>query len=243
MPSVKNKISLGIYIPLFNEEDGVKQLHLALNKLIHELFNKCVVEIVLIDDGSKDKTLQLLNKYFSQAPFKIIEHKQNKNLGGFLKTAINDCNHDYIAFLDSDCTYNPLIIDSMFEKSLEGYDIVNASPYHPDGQVVGLGKIRLFLSRSVNKVYRIISRKNFYTTSSICKIYKTEVIKNITITRKNFVAVTELFTKAVLSANSIIDYPCSLSARIYGVSKLNIYSNIYDHINYIFYYLIYKNGK
>ena len=131
----------------------------------------------------------------------------------------------------------------MFEKSLEGYDIVNASPYHPDGLVVGVGKIRLFLSRSVNKVYRIISRKNFYTTSSICKIYKTEVIKNITITRKNFVAVTELFTKAILSANSIIDYPCSLTTRIYGVSKLNIYSNIYDHINYIFYYLIYKSGK
>ena len=243
MPSVKNKTSLGIYIPLFNEEDGVKQLHLELNKLIHELFNKCVVEIVLIDDGSKDKTLQLLNKYFSEAPFKIIEHKENKNLGGFLKTAINDCNHDYIAFLDSDCTYSPTLINTMFEKSLEGYDIVNASPYHPDGLVEGLGKIRLFLSKSVNYIYRLISRKNFYTTSSICKIYKTEIIKNITITRKNFVAISELFTKAVLSTNKILDYPCLLSTRTYGVSKLNIYSNIYDHINYILHYLTYKNEK
>ncbi len=240
---MNNKITLGVYIPLFNEEDGVEQLKLELNKLITLLYNKCFLEIVLIDDGSKDQTLKLLNKHFSEPPFKIIKHKHNKNLGGFLKTAINDCSYDYIAFLDSDCTYNPTLINSMFEKSLEGYDIVNASPYHPDGLVEGIGKIRLFLSKSVNYTYRLISRQNFYTTSSICKIYKTEIVKNISITRKNFVAITELFTKAVLTTSNILDYPCLLSTRIYGVSKLNIYSNIYDHINYIFHYLIYKNEK
>lgn len=243
MPNVNTKISLGIYIPLFNEEDGIEQLYLELTKLTSELFNKCNVKIVLIDDGSEDNTLKFLYQHFSQPIFKIIEHKQNKNLGGFLKTAINDCSFDYIAFLDSDCTYSPLLIDSMFEKSLEGYDIVNASPYHPEGEVVGVGKFRLFLSKSVNYIYRIISGKNFYTTSSICKIYKTQVIKNLIITRSNFVGITELFTKAVLTTNSIFEYPCQLSTRIYGVSKLNIYSNIFDHIRYILHYLIYKNAR
>ena len=41
MPNVKTKISLGIYIPLFNEEDGIEQLHLELSKLINELNSKC----------------------------------------------------------------------------------------------------------------------------------------------------------------------------------------------------------
>tara|TARA_B100000131_G_C18124825_1_gene614316 strand:- start:3358 stop:4080 length:723 start_codon:yes stop_codon:yes gene_type:complete len=240
---MNKEVTLGIYIPLFNEEDGIPQLKLEINKLINLINKKCVVKIVLIDDGSRDQTLKLLNKHFSKPLFKIIEHQHNENLGGFLKTAINDCNYDYIAFLDSDCSYSPTLINSMFEKSLEGYDIVNASPYHPDGLVEGLGKIRLFLSKSVNYIYRVISRKNFYTTSSICKIYKTEIIKNITITRRNFVAISELFTKAVLSTNKILDYPCVLSTRIYGVSKLNIYSNIYDHVNYILHYLTYKNEK
>ena len=228
---------------MFNEEDGIEQLHLELSKLINELNSKCSLSIVLIDDGSEDNTLKLLYKYFPQPMFKIVEHKQNKNLGGFLKTAINDSEYDYTAFLDSDCTYSPLLIDGMFEKSLQGYDIVNASPYHPEGQVVGVGRIRLFLSKSVNYIYRIISGQNFYTTSSICKIYKTQIIKNLIITRSNFVGITELFTKAVLTTNSIFEYPCQLSTRIYGVSKLNIYMNIFDHIRYILHYLIYKNAK
>ena len=116
MPNVKTKISLGIYIPLFNEEDGIEQLHLELSKLINELNSKCSLSIVLIDDGSEDNTLKLLYKYFPQPMFKIVEHKQNKNLGGFLKTAINDSEYDYTAFLDSDCTYSPLLIDGMFEN-------------------------------------------------------------------------------------------------------------------------------
>ena len=64
MPNVKTKISLGIYIPLFNEEDGIEQLHLELSKLINELNSKCSLSIVLIDDGSEDNTLKLLYKYF-----------------------------------------------------------------------------------------------------------------------------------------------------------------------------------
>ena len=74
----------------------------------------------------------------------------------------------------------------MYDLSMDGFSVVNASPYHPKGIVVGVGKIRLFLSKSVNRVYRIISGKDFYTTSSICKIYKTELIKKIPITRKKF---------------------------------------------------------
>ena len=132
----------------------------------------------------------------------------------------------------------------MYDLSTNGgYDIVNASPYHPNGEVVGVGKVRLFLSKSVNLVYRFISRKNFYTTSSICKIYKTELAKSVKITRKNFVSVSELFTKSILSTDKVIDYPCTLSTRQYGTSKLDIYSNIFDHLKYIFHYGTYKYEK
>ena len=238
------KDSLSIYIPLYNEEDGIPNLRIELTKLISKLKNKCNFEIIFIDDGSFDNTLNLLHENFNEPPYRIITHSQNKNLGGFLKTAISDCDSEFIAFIDSDCTYNPGIIYDMYDLSTNGgYDIVNASPYHPNGEVVGVGKVRLFLSKSVNLVYRFISRKNFYTTSSICKIYKTELAKSVKITRKNFVSVSELFTKSILSTDKVIDYPCTLSTRQYGTSKLDIYSNIFDHLKYIFHYVTYKYEK
>ncbi len=237
------KDSLGIYIPLYNEEEGIHNLKSELIELQEKLKEKCNFEIILIDDGSFDSTQELLQENFRDYPYRVITHSKNKNLGGFLKTSIEDCQKDYIAFLDSDCTYNPKLINDMFDLSKKGHSVVNASPYHPNGRVVGVGKIRLFLSKSVNLVYRFITGKNFYTTSSLCKIYKTDLVKNIVITRKNFVAVSELFTKCMLTTNDAIDYPCTLSTRQFGESKLDIYSNIFDHIRYILHFLAYKYAK
>ena len=237
------KNSLGIYIPLYNEEEGIDHLESELAKLELLLKDKCNYEIILIDDGSIDNTLELLKEKFNKKLYRVISHSENKNLGGFLKTSIKDCQKDFIAFLDSDCTYNPSLLNEMYDLSLDGFSVVNASPYHPKGIVVGVGKIRLFLSKSVNRVYRIISGKDFYTTSSICKIYKTELIKKIPITRKNFIAVTELFTKCMLITNKGIDFPCTLSTRLFGVSKLDIYSNIIDHIKYIVHFVAYKYAR
>tara|TARA_B100000282_G_scaffold113527_1_gene80557 strand:- start:355 stop:1071 length:717 start_codon:yes stop_codon:yes gene_type:complete len=237
------KNSLGIYIPLYNEEEGIDHLESELAKLELLLKDKCNYEIILIDDGSIDNTLELLKEKFNKKLYRVISHSENKNLGGFLKTSIKDCQKDFIAFLDSDCTYNPSLLNEMYDLSLDGFSVVNASPYHPKGIVVGVGKIRLFLSKSVNRVYRFISGKDFYTTSSICKIYKTELIKKIPITRKNFIAVTELFTKCMLITNKGIDFPCTLSTRLFGVSKLDIYSNIIDHIKYIVHFVAYKYAR
>ena len=237
------KNSLGIYIPLYNEEEGIDHLESELAKLELLLKDKCNYEIILIDDGSIDNTLELLKEKFNKKLYRVISHFENKNLGGFLKTSIKDCQKDFIAFLDSDCTYNPSLLNEMYDLLLDGFSVVNASPYHPKGIVVGVGKIRLFLSKSVNRVYRFISGKDFYTTSSICKIYKTELIKKIPITRKNFIAVTELFTKCMLITNKGIDFPCTLSTRLFGVSKLDIYSNIIDHIKYIVHFVAYKYAR
>jgi glycosyltransferase involved in cell wall biosynthesis len=237
------KNSLGIYIPLYNEEEGIDHLESELAKLELLLKDKCNYEIILIDDGSIDNTLELLKEKFNKKLYRVISHSENKNLGGFLKTSIKDCQKDFIAFLDSDCTYNPSLLNEMYDLSLDGFSVVNASPYHPKGIVVGVGKIRLFLSKSVNRVYRFISGKDFYTTSSICKIYKTELIKKIPITRKNFIAVTELFTKCMLITNKGIDFPCTLSTRLFGVSKLDIYSNIIDHMKYIVHFVAYKYAR
>lgn len=237
------KINLSLYIPLYNEEDGIEYLNKELSSVLESIKSLSNLRIILVNDGSTDKTPQLIEKFFIGEDFKIIHHDKNKNLGGFLKTALKDCTSEYIGFLDSDCTYHPKLMYEMILKIQDGYDIINASPYHPEGRVQNVGKIRLFLSRSINKIYKIISRKNFYTTSSICKIYRTNLVKDIYLTRKNFVSVTELFTKSVLRTEKIYEFPCELNARIYGTSKMNVYENIEDHIKYLFHYLKYMYEK
>tara|TARA_B100000902_G_C27261649_1_gene891136 strand:- start:153 stop:872 length:720 start_codon:yes stop_codon:yes gene_type:complete len=228
------KPSLTIAIPLYNEEEGVENLYNQLNVEIENIKNKVDLKVLLVDDGSTDSTLHLLKKYFYSEEYEIINHKINLNLGGFYKTAINNCKSEYIGFLDSDCTYSPKLINEMLDFIFKGYEIINASPWHPDGQVDGLSKFRILLSKSANLIYRIILRKKIYTSSSICKIYKYECIENIEITNRGYVSVTELFTKSLLKNYKFYEYPCLLTVRKFGTSKINFSSTVIEHFKYMF---------
>ena len=70
---MNQKTDLTIYIPLFNEEDGVEYLKNELEISYPDLSNLADIDIVLINDGSTDKTPYLLEKYF-----------QDKNIGLFI---------------------------------------------------------------------------------------------------------------------------------------------------------------
>ena len=228
--------SLSVFVPLFNEEEGVENLSKELEKLEKSVKQLCRLKVYLVNDGSTDQTGDLLKKFFdTKENYQIIKHDSNRNLGGFLKTSIENCSSDFIGFLDSDCSYTPDLVSKMFEETLKGYDIVNASPYHPDGNVVGVEKSRLALSKIINKYYGRLLGKNIHTTSSICKIYNFNIVKDIEITRENFVSITELFLKALHKESSFIEFPCTLMPREYGNSKMKVLNTIIDHVKFIMY--------
>ena len=236
--------TLSIFIPLYNEESGIKNLEKELNTLEIEISKFCDLSIVLVDDGSTDNTFSVLNSQFgNKNNYKIVKHEFNKNLGGFIRTSQQLCKTEYIAYLDSDCSYPPNLLIPMFKKTLEKYDVVNASPYHPLGNVIGVENYRLFLSKFINKFYSKLIKKNIYTTSSICKIYKFSLIKNIEITRENFIAITELFIKVLNNKITYFEFPCELKTRQFGVSKMNVASNIIDHLKFSKYLIIEKYKK
>ena len=231
-----SEYSLTLYIPLFNEEDGIKYLYDEINKYKTDIKKINNFSIVLIDDGSTDKTKELLELYFTEPEFRIITHKVNKNLGGFLRTAMKDCQTEYIGFIDSDCSYSIPTFLSIVELSKNGFEIVNASPYHPDGNVENISNFRLIPSLVVNKIYRFLTKKQIFTSSSICKIYKTSIVKKIILENDGFVAVVELLTKASLLTNSYFEYPCTLKGRLFGKSKIKFFKVVFGHLKYILYF-------
>tara|TARA_B100001996_G_C18671087_1_gene596770 strand:+ start:3580 stop:4290 length:711 start_codon:yes stop_codon:yes gene_type:complete len=228
------KDSLTIAVPLYNEEDGVLNLYEVLAPIVEKLRLSRMVEILLVNDGSTDNTKDLLVKYFSNLPnLKIINHKNNLNLGGFLNTTIKNCNTELVVFLDSDCTFHPKYIFEMLELMDSDLDIVNGSPYHPGGKIDGVNKIRLLISYSCNLIYRKITKVEAYTFTSIFKMYRLKAIKNIQIENKGFVSVAELFIKSAQQGASVKEFPCTLSIRQLGESKIRIVSSIIDHLKLI----------
>jgi len=235
--------SLTIAIPLYNEDKSILNLYDKLTNSLKTI-NLDIVKVLLVDDGSIDDTNKLLNKFFDKKEtFKIIKHPKNLNLNGFLETAIDLCETEWIVFLDSDCTFDPMLISDMIELISNDIEIINGSPYHPLGKINGINKWRLLISKTANYIYKRLLKKDIYTFTPIFKMYKTSLIKNITLDSKGFASVTELFVKAIIRGGKVIEFPCELSIRQFGYSKIKIINSTIQHLKLMLKILIFKLNR
>jgi dolichol-phosphate mannosyltransferase len=119
-------------------------------------------------------------------------------------------------------------------------DIVTASPYHPEGGVVGVPAYRLFLSRGSSFVYRILVNWHVYTYTCLFRAYRSKVIKNIHFESDGFLAGTEILVNAMLKGYRVAEFPAVLHRRMYGVSKAKIAQTILSHLRFQGWVLLYR---
>jgi glycosyltransferase involved in cell wall biosynthesis len=113
MEQTNNKVS--VIIPVYNEEVGIKRL---LDKMIDLRFHE-LYEILVINDGSSDNSLEVLKKY----PVKVYSHSVNKGYGAALKTGIRKANGEKIVILDSDGQHDPAQIPRIADL-LDDHELV-----------------------------------------------------------------------------------------------------------------------
>lgn len=241
---VAQRVSL--VIPCYNEEEGISQLVSQLNDVTGKLDQNYALEVIFVDDGSKDKTNELLHRHFGDNPaVKIVKHEKNQNLGAALKTGFSHAHGELIAAWDSDCTYPLHLLPKMLEMIDDSTDIVTVSPYHPEGKVKNVPAYRIFLSKSVSKIYRLLLRTKIYTYTAMVRIHKREVIKNVRFNSNTFLGVTEMMVKALLQGYKVKELPAELNVRQFGASKMKTVKVIKDHlglISEVILYRIFKKG-
>ena len=127
---------LSVVIPVYNE---VKTLEQVVERV---RATDLPLEIVIVDDGSRDGTRDLLAKWRdstaeSQVGLKIILHERNQGKGGALKTGFRACTGDVVVVQDADLEYDPQDFHALLQPIVEGRaDVVYGSRFsHVDGQV------------------------------------------------------------------------------------------------------------
>lgn len=237
LKETSTKKTLSIIIPCYNEELGINNLKEKLDPILIKLKEKYLIEIIFVDDGSKDKTLGLLNETFgNRENVKIITHERNMNLGQAIRTGFSHAEGDLIATMDSDCTYDPKGILEMLDilEQNPSVDIITASPYHPKGGVDGVPKWRLSLSFGISLIYRIITSSNIKTFTALFRIQKKEIAKKINFKSNDFLATAELIIYPLLLGYKVVEYPTVLHVRQFGQSKMRLALVIKSHLFFIF---------
>lgn len=115
--------TLSFFMPAYNEEANIESTLEKVTKVLDNLHFKDY-EVLVINDGSKDKTEEMVQAFAKRNPkVKVITHKINGGYGEALKTGYYNSKFEFIAFADSDGQFEYSEIEKLFNK-IDGVDIV-----------------------------------------------------------------------------------------------------------------------
>ncbi|NUT35259.1 MAG: glycosyltransferase family 2 protein [Hamadaea sp.] len=108
-------MKLSILMPVYNEEERLAE---ALKQALAVEY-PCDVELVVVNDGSADRTAEILAGW-EDARLRPIHHERNKGKGAAIRTAVDAADGDYMVILDADLEYDPKDIPRLLEPVLDG---------------------------------------------------------------------------------------------------------------------------
>jgi glycosyltransferase involved in cell wall biosynthesis len=207
--SVMSQIELSFVIPAYNEE---KSIETALGTLDGAVKDKRLpYEIVVVDDGSRDKTLLRAIKYASRnGHVKVISYTPNEGKGYAVRTGFMQTKGEVVVFADSDMDIDLRTV-SKYVDALEHGDIVVATKWHPDSRV-DMPIVRRILSHGFNVLVRILTGANLKDTQVGLKVMKKSAFAKIfpKLCVKRYAFDVELLAVANLYGLKVVEMPVKL---------------------------------
>ena len=176
-----NKLS--IIIPIFNEEIRLKSSFNIIKKFLQKKSKKDV-ELVFVNDGSTDKTDQILKKFIKQNTKKIkinyINYKLNKGKGFAVKRGVLASKNSWILICDADMSVLPSQFDIWFKKGLikESTIAYYGSRIHKESKVKALFLRKLF-GNILSLLLTLLFRIRLSDTQCGFKVFNSRYIKKI----------------------------------------------------------------
>jgi len=199
---------ISIVIPMFNEENDVKKTLQKVSKVLKK--TKQPFEIISVDDGSSDKTLQVLNKSKRKyRNLRVISHEMNKGPGAAFRTGFAAAKGDIIITMDADLSFSPEYIPQML-KELKDADVVIGSQHLRKGNIQNVPQWRIFVSKAAVFLDRLMLGVKLSSLSSFFVAYKAPVIKKIQFKSNSFDAQCEIIAKLYKKGYHIKEIPCIL---------------------------------
>ena len=149
-----------IALPMYNEEKDIGNYLKSVKREMDK--EKIKYQVLILDDGSTDNSIPIINQLAKDMPIRVVHHKVNKGLGVtmrdlFVEVAKTTKDNDIVVTMDSDNSHDPMYIRPACDKvQNENYDIVIASRFAPGGREVGLSLFRSILSRGIATIIKIL---------------------------------------------------------------------------------------
>jgi glycosyltransferase involved in cell wall biosynthesis len=203
-------IDLSVIIPAFNEENNASRMLKNLTRKLDETNLK--YEVILVNDGSKDNTLYVLEQLKgSYSNIKIISYDENKGKGYAVRSGILESEGEIVMYIDGDLDISPDIIPEYIEQ-LKNYDIVIGSKRVSNADVKD-SISRKILSKAFSIIVKIGMNLKIKDTQVGLKIGDGKQMRKIfkIMSTNGFAFDVELLTVATLLKLKIKEMPIELN--------------------------------
>lgn len=221
---------LSIVVPAYNEEDGVASVIDRTLTIEPELRKLGLdgMELIIVDDGSKDRTAEIVKSYIDRGVV-LIQHKKNRNYGGALKTGFHHAKGNLLAFMDADGTYPPEYFPRMVQAMLEqNADLVIGS------RMAGVESDMPLTRRIGNTLFAglvtMIGNVRITDSASGQRILKREVLEKLYPLPDGLNFTPVMSTRALHEELKMIEVPIRYEERD-GESKLSV---VRDGLRFLF---------
>lgn len=174
MAKTTEKIYCSIVVPVMNEEENVPLLHRAISAAM-QAWGKSY-EIVIVDDGSTDRTFELLRQIAQNDPhLRVVKFRGNYGQSAAMAAGFDHARGEVVVTMDGDLQNDPKDIPNVVTKLEEGFDIVSGWRKNRKDKLV----IRKIPSKIANRLIRKTTRVDLHDTGCSLKAYRSEVVQKI----------------------------------------------------------------
>lgn len=214
------KKGMSLIIPVYNEENSIENLFDQLQEFLRD--TKYVNEIIIINDGSSDSTLQKIELNLKKIKSKvtIINNPINLGYGASLKRGVVASVNDYIAIIDADLTYDVYAVANLYEDSIrENLDMAVAARMgtHYEGNI---GK--KVLRRILRAIVEFMTGQNIPDINSGLRIFKRSIAFKYLPLLSNRFSFTTSLTLVTMLQGGIVKYVPTSYQRRRGTTKVKL---------------------